>query len=154
MKTVQTLAILLAFAMALCGLRYAAAGATSCGYVSWIKCPGCTDYTPPGGCYCGPNTQEERCDCLKSGGGIQYGILVECWHGPFDWVYDPDGNEISWGDQLPCSDLAKCMRQNGSQTNCGTYDSGRCLQLPGSCAWRVWNRTFAFTLVEGDPCQE
>jgi hypothetical protein len=124
-----------------------------CGYVNEVEC--CTNVTPAGGCYCGPDSGQ--CNCRKTSGGIQDGIKVVCDPGPFDYVSAaPPAPEITPGSVVECAQNYKCKQASGSQVNCSTINQGTCPQPvpPGSpCEWRNHGEPWGVTTwVQGDPC--
>lgn len=111
----------------------------SCGYVATTACPGCVA-TNPGGCSCGPKAATQECWCVKSGGAVQDGVLVECFSGAFSYVSDPHGNAISEGSAQICSQNKKCKLDSGDQYNCAKWTNNNCPQGGGSgpaCDWRL-----------------
>jgi hypothetical protein len=122
-------------------------GATLCGYVLDIVCPGCTA-TNPGGCACLP--EEGACNCKPADN------KVVCLTNDFSYTCNPNGYELEVGDSADCSWVEKCMMENGGTNGCGTYKLGLCQQPPPPdqpCRWRLFGNVNQQPLwTQGDPC--
>ena len=116
-----------------------------CGYVVMVDCLGCAPSKPTGGCFCGPNSGSF--DCRKISGGIQTDIKTICHN----------GLAISTSGEAPCSVNQKCMKADGSQTNCAEMGLGGLCRYPSGgeapCDWRTFGSPQVQpTFQVGDPC--
>lgn len=140
--------------VALIAVLCVAGAAAICGYRVHDACPGCTPSNPSGGCHCGVNSGS--CDCKKTSGGIQTGVKTECYTDWWTYISDSNGYVINQGADEVCSKNFMCMKEDGSQTNCGTLSGSTCLTQPPqpACAWRLFgNANSQPTWLEGSQCQ-
>jgi len=124
----------------------------TCGWVVTGTCPGCSASTPPDStCACGVN--QEGCDCVKAGGGIQNGQIVLCNSDNFSYNADWDGYVITEGENKWCKKVKKCRwkDETGGETDCGDLLGGQCTNVH-ACSWRVVVTTEQKTYVQGSSC--
>lgn len=136
-------------------LLQGAASASDCGVLVNMLCPSCPSNPSDTTCTCGLNSTS--CDCIKTSGGIQAGLLASCQTANFSWTATQFGNLITPGEMILCAEFKKCTRANGNQTGCAPYSAGppaSCgTPINGGCSWRDHTVSTAREFLAGGACE-